>query len=94
MNKLIKIFTDYLPILFLDFTDQEAVQRFFLQEVQLGEELLAQGDIEAGVSVPFKHGILTLSNPILNQFIFYFLLVFLTTTLLGNCVVINVQMCF
>lgn len=62
MNKLIKIFTDYLPILFLDFTDQEAVQRFFLQEVQLGEELLAQGDIEAGVSVPFKHGILTLSN--------------------------------
>jgi import receptor subunit TOM20 len=34
---------------FPDFTDQEAVQRFFLQEVQLGEELLAQGDIEAGV---------------------------------------------
>ena len=32
-----------------DFTDQEAVQRFFLQEVQLGEELLAQGDMEAGV---------------------------------------------
>ena len=32
-----------------DFTDQEAVQRFFLQEVQLGEELLAQGDVEAGV---------------------------------------------
>ena len=32
-----------------DFTDQEAVQRFFLQEVQLGEELLAQGDIETGV---------------------------------------------
>ncbi len=25
------------------------MQRFFLQEVQLGEELLAQGDIEAGV---------------------------------------------
>ena len=29
--------------------DQEAVQRFFLQEVQLGEELLSQGDIENGV---------------------------------------------
>jgi len=37
--------TTFLP----DFTDQEAVQRFFLQEVQLGEELLAQGDIETGV---------------------------------------------
>jgi len=32
-----------------DFSDQEAVQRFFLQEVQLGEQLLAQGDIEQGV---------------------------------------------
>merc|ERR1712158_196734 len=32
-----------------DFSDQEAVQRFFLQEVQLGEELLSQGDIENGV---------------------------------------------
>ncbi len=32
-----------------DLTDQEAVQRFFLQEVQLGEELLAQGDVENGV---------------------------------------------
>lgn len=32
-----------------DFSDQEAVQRFFLQEVQLGEEMLAQGDIENGV---------------------------------------------
>jgi import receptor subunit TOM20 len=32
-----------------DFTDQEAVQRFFLQEVQLGEELLATGDIQNGV---------------------------------------------
>lgn len=32
-----------------DFSDQEAVQKFFLQEVQLGEELLAQGDIENGV---------------------------------------------
>jgi len=32
-----------------DFSDQEAVQRFFLQEVQLGEELLATGDITNGV---------------------------------------------
>jgi len=32
-----------------DFADQEAVQRFFLQEVQLGEELLASGDIQNGV---------------------------------------------
>jgi len=32
-----------------NFSDQEAVQRFFLQEVQLGEELLAQGDVENGV---------------------------------------------
>merc|ERR1712112_552812 len=32
-----------------DFSDQEAVQRFFLQEVQLGEELLATGDIQNGV---------------------------------------------
>eukprot|EP00088_Acartia_fossae_P002496 TRINITY_DN11010_c0_g1_i1.p1 TRINITY_DN11010_c0_g1~~TRINITY_DN11010_c0_g1_i1.p1 ORF type:complete len:181 (-),score=62.05 TRINITY_DN11010_c0_g1_i1:656-1198(-) len=32
-----------------DFSDQEAVQRFFLQEVQLGEELLGQGDIQNGV---------------------------------------------
>jgi import receptor subunit TOM20 len=32
-----------------DFSDHESVQRFFLQEVQLGEELLGQGDIESGV---------------------------------------------
>jgi len=32
-----------------DFSDQEAVQRFFLQEVQLGEDLLASGDIQNGV---------------------------------------------
>ena len=30
-------------------SDQEAVQKFFLQEIQLGEELLSQGDIENGV---------------------------------------------
>lgn len=29
--------------------DHEAVQKFFLQEVQLGEELLAAGDLENGV---------------------------------------------
>ena len=29
--------------------DQDAVQKIFLQEVQLGEELLSQGDIEKGV---------------------------------------------
>ncbi|KAK8379268.1 hypothetical protein O3P69_019255 [Scylla paramamosain] len=29
--------------------DQEAVQKFFLSEVQAGEELLAQGEIEGGV---------------------------------------------
>ena len=32
-----------------DLKDQEAVQKFFLQEVQMGEELLSQGDIENGV---------------------------------------------
>lgn len=32
-----------------DMKDHEAVQRFFLQEVQLGEELLAAGDLENGV---------------------------------------------
>nr|CAH0104455.1 unnamed protein product [Daphnia galeata] len=32
-----------------DLKDHEAVQQFFLREVQLGEELLAQGDIEEGV---------------------------------------------
>merc|ERR1712066_835435 len=32
-----------------DLKDQDAVQRFFLQEVQLGEELLGQGDVENGV---------------------------------------------
>jgi len=32
-----------------DLQDTESMQRFFLQEVQLGEELLATGDIENGV---------------------------------------------
>ncbi|XP_022904191.1 mitochondrial import receptor subunit TOM20 homolog [Onthophagus taurus] len=34
---------------FPNMKDHEAVQRFFLQEVQLGEELLAAGDLENGV---------------------------------------------
>ncbi|CAH0718508.1 unnamed protein product, partial [Brenthis ino] len=32
-----------------DMRDHEAMQRFFLQQIQLGEELLAAGDLEAGV---------------------------------------------
>ncbi|XP_072755028.1 mitochondrial import receptor subunit TOM20 homolog [Anoplolepis gracilipes] len=32
-----------------DLRDHELVQRFFLQEVQLGEELLASGEIEGGI---------------------------------------------
>ncbi|XP_014013400.1 translocase of outer mitochondrial membrane 20 [Salmo salar] len=32
-----------------DLKDAEAVQKFFLEEIQLGEELLAQGDSETGV---------------------------------------------
>ncbi|XP_028130481.1 mitochondrial import receptor subunit TOM20 homolog [Diabrotica virgifera virgifera] len=34
---------------FPNIKDHEAVQRFFLQEIQLGEELLAAGDLENGV---------------------------------------------
>lgn len=29
-----------------DLKDAEAVQKFFLEEIQLGEELLAQGELE------------------------------------------------
>ena len=32
-----------------DFSDQEAVKRFFIHELQLGKKLLATGDIEEGV---------------------------------------------
>ncbi|XP_052742988.1 mitochondrial import receptor subunit TOM20 homolog [Bicyclus anynana] len=32
-----------------DMSDHEAMQRFFLQQIQLGEELLAAGELEAGV---------------------------------------------
>uniref|UniRef100_A0A4W5M9R0 Translocase of outer mitochondrial membrane 20b n=1 Tax=Hucho hucho TaxID=62062 RepID=A0A4W5M9R0_9TELE len=38
-----------LPVAGLDLKDAEAVQKFFLEEIQLGEELLAQGDYENGV---------------------------------------------
>ncbi|XP_064602992.1 mitochondrial import receptor subunit TOM20 homolog [Liolophura sinensis] len=34
---------------FPNLSDPQAMQRFFLQEVQLGEELLAGGEIEDGV---------------------------------------------
>jgi import receptor subunit TOM20 len=34
---------------FPDLQDTDSMQKFFLQEVQLGEELLASGDIEQGV---------------------------------------------
>ncbi|XP_076619277.1 translocase of outer membrane 20 [Colletes latitarsis] len=32
-----------------DLKDREVIQKFFLQEVQLGEELLSVGDIESGI---------------------------------------------
>jgi len=32
-----------------DLTDEQAVQRFFMTEIQLGEQLLATGDIENGI---------------------------------------------
>ncbi|XP_038593197.1 translocase of outer mitochondrial membrane 20 [Micropterus salmoides] len=32
-----------------DMKDAEAVQKFFLEEIQLGEELLSQGQFESGV---------------------------------------------
>lgn len=32
-----------------DLKDHEAVQRFFLEEVQMGEELLTRGDLQNGV---------------------------------------------
>ncbi|XP_026209593.1 translocase of outer mitochondrial membrane 20 [Anabas testudineus] len=32
-----------------DLKDPEAVQKFFLEEIQLGEELLSQGEFEKGV---------------------------------------------
>uniref|UniRef100_A0A8C6VTW4 Translocase of outer mitochondrial membrane 20 homolog b n=1 Tax=Nothobranchius furzeri TaxID=105023 RepID=A0A8C6VTW4_NOTFU len=38
-----------LASLLPDMKDAEAVQKFFLEEIQLGEELLAQGDFENGV---------------------------------------------
>ncbi|XP_062420375.1 mitochondrial import receptor subunit TOM20 homolog [Pungitius pungitius] len=41
----LSLFVPQLP----DLKDAEAVQKFFLEEIQLGEELLAQGDYEKGV---------------------------------------------
>lgn len=38
------------PANFPNMQDHEAVQRFFLQEVQAGEELLAAGDLDNGVN--------------------------------------------
>uniref|UniRef100_A0A8C5XFM5 Mitochondrial import receptor subunit TOM20 homolog n=1 Tax=Microcebus murinus TaxID=30608 RepID=A0A8C5XFM5_MICMU len=35
-----------------DLKDAEAVQKFFLEEIQLGEESLAQGECEKGVDRP------------------------------------------
>ena len=32
-----------------DLTDETAVQKFFMNEIQLGEQLMALGDIETGV---------------------------------------------
>jgi len=32
-----------------DMKDPEAMQRFFMQEIQLGEELMASGEIEEGI---------------------------------------------
>ncbi|KAG8039018.1 hypothetical protein G9C98_003325 [Cotesia typhae] len=32
-----------------DLKDPEVIQKFFLQQVQLGEELLANGDLEGGI---------------------------------------------
>lgn len=34
---------------FPDLRDQDAVQKFFIQEIQLGEELLGLGDMDGGV---------------------------------------------
>ncbi|XP_043282171.1 mitochondrial import receptor subunit TOM20 homolog B-like [Venturia canescens] len=33
----------------LNLDDQEVIQRFFLQEVQLGEEMLASGNLDGGI---------------------------------------------
>uniref|UniRef100_A0A8C5Q3E3 Translocase of outer mitochondrial membrane 20 n=1 Tax=Leptobrachium leishanense TaxID=445787 RepID=A0A8C5Q3E3_9ANUR len=53
LNLSFAIFLYSLTINFVlqlpDLKDAEAVQKFFLEEIQLGEELLAQGDFERGV---------------------------------------------
>ena len=48
-NNVDKIDNNGLTSQEVDFTDHEAVQRFFLQEVQMGEELLNTGNIHGGV---------------------------------------------
>ncbi|KAM3862723.1 translocase of outer mitochondrial membrane 20 [Diretmus argenteus] len=47
-NQTVSSETSGLPKL-PNLKDAEAVQKFFLEEIQLGEELLAQGDYEKGV---------------------------------------------
>jgi import receptor subunit TOM20 len=44
-SKKVKKSKNKLP----DLTDHEAVQRYFLHEIQMGEALIAQGDISNGV---------------------------------------------
>lgn len=44
-KRLAKVTGSNMP----DLRDQEAVQKFFLSEVQLGEDLLSQGDVEGAV---------------------------------------------
>ncbi|CAN0405432.1 mitochondrial import receptor subunit TOM20 homolog [Petromyzon marinus] len=41
--------TSSAQIILPDIKDTEAVQKFFLQEIQLGEEMLSQGEFEQGV---------------------------------------------
>ncbi|ESP02758.1 hypothetical protein LOTGIDRAFT_110772 [Lottia gigantea] len=45
-----------------DLTNPEAMQKFFFQEIQLGEELLAAGDIEGGVD-HLSYAIATCGQP-------------------------------
>uniref|UniRef100_A0A9J8A0C0 Translocase of outer mitochondrial membrane 20b n=1 Tax=Cyprinus carpio carpio TaxID=630221 RepID=A0A9J8A0C0_CYPCA len=44
-----ELFSSSVFVQLPDLKDAEAVQKFFLEEIQLGEELLAQGDYERGV---------------------------------------------
>lgn len=42
--------------------DPEAVQVFFLQQIELGEKFMASGDFEAGAK-HFSYAILVIGNP-------------------------------